>query len=910
MKKKIILFSSIGIVVIAIIIGIIILINPPKKLNQPIVSLKDNVAHWEQVENAGKYEINVDGILYFLDSNVTFYELTDGQEFSVRAISDRKKYTDSDWSTSVTYVTSKTYTVIWKNGDIVIEVDENVENDAISSYDGPVPTKNSTAEYTYTFNGWTKEIDSITNSITYQAKFTEDKRKYTVTFVSDDGITILDTVIVEYGTSAQYSKTTPVKDSSTEDVYVFEKWVTIQGGNVEADLTNVIEDRIVYASFKKFIRTVSVYIVPNNLDYGKVSVSTLNNVPYGTTIIVNENSITINGVNIFAQENPATAQYTYKFINWTVDNTVGNDTIIVANFSRTVNTYTVTWKNGDTILEVDENVLYGMTPVYNGNEPKKNSNNENIYIFNGWTPAISSVTSDITYVAEFTSVVNKHIVIFYDDDGITELGRTVVDNGEEALYPNSMPTKESTEQNTYVFEKWVTTLNGDIDANLSNITEDKVFYAKYSMNVRTYLVSFYDFDGTIISQSEVEYGNAAVAPDTPEREGYRFERWDTDYSNITKEVIVKAIYIQQFIVEFLDYDNSILCIQYVDCNGNAIAPENPIRNNYRFVGWNIEFNNVVEDLTIKAEYIRQYKVIFLDYDGTIIKCEIVDKGASAIAPSNPTKEGYTFDGWDNEFTNIMSDINVTAMYKVKIYTVKFVMPDGTALSRNYCSKCDKYYSNIEIIEEKCPICSATINKVEEQNVEHGFSAIAPEYSEIYLKGTGDYTEVYGFTGWNKEFNSVTENLVIEAVYESNYTMPIIIIEFNKEDNENVKLYVYNSKFTILNAIEFSINYKVVVGNISISSVDVNPASCLWVEDSDGNNDNQYVINNNENTFTFAWSDGNGKQFDWCDKVLTFNFSTSGPVVIEEIFSVIACSAIIGNEANNNFVKITPMVVYR
>ena len=800
-------------------------------------------------------------------------------------------YVFSGWSPvvnevvgNVTYVAQFTsapnsYTIVWKNGDTTLETDENVTYGSTPSYDGATPTKAATAQYSYTFSGWTPQISSVTGSVTYQAQFTETLRTYAVTFYSEDGATVLDTVTVEYGSNAVYSKSTPVKNATAGHTYVFEKWVTARGGSVADDLTNVIGDRSVYASFKEFVRTVTVYIVSNNTDYGAVSVSTLNNVPFGSTITVNGNTVTINGQTVTANANTATAQYTYTFATWTTDANVGNDTIITANFSRSVNSYTVTWKNGDDTLETDENVAYGTTPVYNGAQPTKESDNENIYTFSGWSPAISSVTGNITYVAQFTTTANKHTVVFYDDDGVTEIGRVVVGHGETAIYPNDLPTKESTAEITYTFEKWVTAKDGATEASFTNITEDKSVYAKYSTTARTYVVTFCDYDGTTISQIDVAYGNAATAPGDPEREGYRFDGWDKTFSNITGELTVKATYVQQFAVEFLDYDNSVIDIQLVDYNGNATAPENPTRNNYRFTGWNTGFTNVVHDLTVKAEYIRQYKVTFLDYDETVLKEVTVDAGSTAVAPSNPSKEGYTFVGWDKSFANVTTDLAVTATYKVKTYTVKFVMPDGTVIG-------------------------------EAQIIEHGFSAIAPEYPEFYLEGTGDYTEVYGFTRWNKSFNNVTEDLIIEAVYESDYTKPVIIIEYSQERNGDAKLYIYNHESIKLNAIEFTINYSTSVGNISINSATVNSASPLWVEDSDGNNNNQYVINNNENIFTFAWSDANGKQFDWCSKVITFNFSTDGAVVGNETFKIDGCSAIVSNSNGENLEKITPVVVYR
>jgi len=803
-------------------------------------------------------------------------------------------YVFSGWSPvvsevvgNVTYVAQFTsapnsYTIVWKNGDNTLETDENVVYGATPSYDGATPTKDATAQYTYTFSGWTPQISSVTGSVTYHAQFTETLRTYTVTFYSEDGLTVLDTVTVEYGSNAVYSKSTPVKNATAGHTYVFEKWVTAQGGSVADDLTNVIEDRLVYASFKEFVRTVTVYIVSNNTDYGTVSVSTLNNVPYGAIITVNGNTVTINRQTVTANANTATTQYTYTFANWTADATVGNDTIITANFSRSVNSYTVTWKNGDDTLETDENVAYGITPVYNGAVPTTESDAENQYVFSGWSPVISSVTGDITYYAQFTTTENKYIVIFYDDDGVTELGRAIVGHGEVAAYPNALPTKESPAEFTYTFDKWVTEKGGATGASLENITEDKTVYAKYSTNARTYVVTFCDYDGTVLSRVNVAYGTAAIAPGDPEREGYRFDGWDKTFSNITGELTVKATYVQQFTVEFLDYDNSVIDTQLVDYNGKATAPENPTRNNYRFTGWNTSFSNVVHDLTVKAEYIRQYKVTFLDYDETVLKEVTVDARATAVAPFTTTEErnsfvgmeleGYTFDGWDKVFANVSSDLTVTATYKVKNYTVKFVMPDGTVIG-------------------------------EAQSVEHGFSAIAPKYPEIFLVGTGIDTEVYSFTSWDKAFDNVTGNLVIEAIYDTAYTRPVIIVDFGSAPHTNTTIYIYSHSSITLNAVELEIKYKTGVGEIEMNSV---AFAGVFKENP------KYVINNNEKKFSYAWSNAEGTSYDNCARLLTFDLDVivGGTTIGEDTFVIEACNIIVSDSNGENLEKKTPAVVYR
>ena len=70
--------------------------------------------------------------------------------------------------------------------------------------------------------------------------------------------------------------------------------------------------------------------------------------------------------------------------------------------------YTVTWKNHDgTVLETDTGVVHGTTPTYNGATPGQAEDENFTYTFNGWSPAVSAVTGDVEYVAQFTAVSKR-----------------------------------------------------------------------------------------------------------------------------------------------------------------------------------------------------------------------------------------------------------------------------------------------------------------------------------------------------------------------------------------------------------------------------------------------------------------------------------------------------------------------
>ena len=117
-------------------------------------------------------------------------------------------------------------------------------------------------------------------------------------------------------------------------------------------------------------------------------------------------------------------------------------------------------------------------------------------------------------------------------------------------------------------------------------------------------------------------------------------------------------------VTFKDWDGTILKTETVKEGSSAIAPSNPTRNGYKFTGWDKTFNNVTSDLTVTAQYVEiiYYTVTFVDWDGTVLKTQTVEKGTSATAPNNPTRNGYKFTGWDKTFNNVTSDLTVTAQY--------------------------------------------------------------------------------------------------------------------------------------------------------------------------------------------------------------------------------------------------------
>ena len=129
-------------------------------------------------------------------------------------------------------------------------------------------------------------------------------------------------------------------------------------------------------------------------------------------------------------------------------------------------------------------------------------------------------------------------------------------------------------------------------------------------------------------------------------------------------------------VTFLDWDGTTIENQTVYIGCAAVAPSVPIRNGYTFTGWDVDFGNVTSDLTVTAQYsINMYTVTFTDWDGTVLKTETVEHGHAATAPADPVRDGYTFIGWDVDFSNVTGDLIVTAQYEENVIPTPTVPPE-------------------------------------------------------------------------------------------------------------------------------------------------------------------------------------------------------------------------------------------
>ena len=183
--------------------------------------------------------------------------------------------------------------------------------------------------------------------------------------------------------------------------------------------------------------------------------------------------------------------------------------------------------------------------------------------------------------------------------------------------------------------------------------------------IKSYTVTFVDHDGTELKKETVEHGAKATAPSDPVREHYVFTGWDTTFSDVTTSVTIRATYRPaEYTVKFIGWDGSVLKTETVSYNANAIAPEAPEREGYDFSHWSHSFVGVSSNLDVTAVYEKkEYTVTFVDSDDTVLSTQTVKHGEAATAPEAPTREGYTFIGWDNtNYSHVTQAMTVKAMY--------------------------------------------------------------------------------------------------------------------------------------------------------------------------------------------------------------------------------------------------------
>ncbi len=450
--------------------------------------------------NSGAYVANFEGNTY----TVHF----DGNDNTGGIMSDQTGFKYGTGKALTTNAFSRVYTVTY------------------NYHDATSGNGTASSDATYTFNGWNTAADgsgtSYTNGYSLSTPSPIPNHNGTVNLY------------------AQWNSASVTLPSPEKTGHNFLGWYTEETGGTRVggagDSYTPTAGINLHAQWEAITYTVT--IAKNNNGYGTLTeesdnVRVINNVPYGKVITTgtgeNANKVTINGTTVTATPAASDAQYSYAFSGWTNGAaTVTGNMTVTATFTRTTNTYDITFKNADgTTLKKSDGttdavytIAYGATPAYDGATPTKTADDAYTYTFNGWDNEIVAVTGTATYTATYTANPKSYTLTWATDgdaltgdytSGSTAYGTTIVQ-------PNT-PTKASTVQYAYTFNGWSPTPDATMPAATTEYT------ATWTQTLRQYALNVAaGANGTVSGGGTYDYGTEHKITATPNT-NYHFAQW-------------------------------------------------------------------------------------------------------------------------------------------------------------------------------------------------------------------------------------------------------------------------------------------------------------------------------------------------------------------------------------------------
>lgn len=540
----------------------------------------------------------------------------------------------------------------------------------------------------YTFLGWYSQDTAydfttpVTGNLILTARWHKDEnpqpKTHIVTFDYQNGAPSDVRTVTEGDTISQ-------PDNPTRSGYDFQGWVGIDGSTF--DFTQPITaDTLITAKWKKHeepqpaTRTVTF------------------NTNGGTSV---EPQTVTDGMVVRQPADPV--KDGYVFDGWYLDNSpydfnrpVTKDITLTAVYHRKPvpqpNTYTVGFDTGEGSKVDPQTIIEGKTAVRPA-DPSRSG-----YDFQGWLldgqpyDWNTSITSDMTLTASWKKHEEPKPIthtVSFDTDGGSTVAQQTVNDGETAAVPDT-PTK-----NGYTFSGW--TLNGEAYDFNNPVTTDITLKATWVENQKPqpkrHTVTFDTTGGSEIGQQTVDEGEKAIRPANPTREGYDFQGWllggqAYDWNTpITGDITLTASWTEKaptlFTVAFNTGGASNIPSQKVKEGDKATRPTDPKRTGYTFTGWQLDgkdydFNTAVsKDMTLTAVWkannlpstVKKHTVTVTLYDGKTERYEVKD-GEKLTLPSNPTRDGYVFDGFIDKDGNVydmskpvVKDLTLTCVWK-------------------------------------------------------------------------------------------------------------------------------------------------------------------------------------------------------------------------------------------------------
>ena len=371
----------------------------------------------------------------------------------------------------------------------------------------------------------------------------------------------------------------------------------------------------------------------------------------------------------------------YTFAGWETSEPTADT--IKCSAKWIADTYTVTFDStgGGEVTTKTIDVLYGEqlgdmpVPIRTG------------YFFRGWYDAPVEgkcygnsdgkgtsrydKTENCTLYAQWE--INRYTITF-DTAGGSEIA-PITQDYDTAITAPADPTREG-----YTFIGW------DMEIPTTMPAENMTVTAQWEIN--RYTITFDTAGGSEIAPIMQDYGTAITAPADPTREGYTFIGWDREIPETmpAENITLKARWeINQYTITFDTAGGSEIAPITQDYGTQITTPEAPTREGYTFIGWDREIPTTMpaENMTVTAQWeIIQYTITFDTTGGSEIAPITQDYGTAITAPADPTREGYTFIGWDKVIPTTMpaENMTVTAQWEINQYTITFDTAGGSEIA--------------------------------------------------------------------------------------------------------------------------------------------------------------------------------------------------------------------------------------
>ena len=330
----------------------------------------------------------------------------------------------------------------------------------------------------------------------------------------------------------------------------------------------------------------------------------------------------------------------------------------------------------------------------------------------------------------------------------------------------------------------------------SKVKNGDTVYVKWTIN--KYTVTFMDGEKVLATFTNVTHGDTVTAPEVPEKDGKTFSKWDKDFSKVTSDLTINAVYdVDTFTVTFKDGEK-VLEPQTVEYEAAATAPDTARLSppeGMHFAKWDKDFSKVTEDIEVSAVYeINFYTVIFKNGE-TTLKIEKVKHGDSATPPNNPPDTPTAkFVGWDESFDNVTSDLIVNAKLEKRKYTLTFINFDGTTVYTAAVEYGAPIVSHFETADNDVAYDDTILDYVGWYDKSDTEKTIIDDFSELTMP-THDLTYALKLRLMDSAIGEFTVNTPADFTFTESNTA-----EFSVMPNEGTTLYAgvtYEYFWTIL-----------------------------------------------------------------------------------------------------------------